>query len=717
MTVPVRSRRHPHTHWALLLLLLLALVVALLLQGYATHEVGGSGTPLPARTSASVPGGGPVLYDDGGRLASRPMPAKTVALSFDDGPDPVWTPKLLAVLRREHVPATFFAVGSRVAAYPGLVRDEARLGDVGVHTFTHADVSQVPGWRRNLELSLEQLTLAGATGHVSALMRPPYSSTPDALTPRDVAAYRQIASAGYLVVLADRDSEDWRRPGVNRIVSNALPTGSAGAVVLMHDGGGNRSETVAALPRLIDTLRSRGYRFATVSSALGLAPASVAQPVQPLRRAQGIAFIGIVTGVQWLAIVLSGLLLGLGVLAVLRTLLLLALAHRHVGVARSRLGGVLDTWHLPPVTVVVPAYNEAVGIEAAVRSLVASDYPELEVVVVDDGSTDGTGDIAEALALPGVRVVRQRNSGKFVALNTGIAHARHDVIVMVDGDTVFRADTVRWLVQPMRDPTVGAVSGNTKVGNRRRLLGKWQHIEYVVGFNLDRRMYDLLRCMPTVPGAVGAFRRAALAAVGGVSGDTLAEDTDLTMAVNRAGWRVVYEERALAWTEAPSTLTGLWRQRYRWCYGTLQAVWKHRGAVRATGPGRALGLVGLPYLLAFQVVLPLIAPVVDLFALYGLVFLNPWRVAAYWLGFLLLQVGAGAYALRLDRESLRPLWSLPLQQLVYRQLMYLVVIQSVVSAVSGVRLRWHKLERTGDVLAEVPDQPRAPSAEVTSRRP
>jgi len=278
-----------------------------------------------------------------------------------------------------------------------------------------------------------------------------------------------------------------------------------------------------------------------------------------------------------------------------------------------------------------------------------------------------------------------------------VSVARNDILVMVDGDTVFQPDTVGFLVQPFQDPRVGAVSGNTKVGNRRGLLGRWQHLEYVVGFNLDRRMYDLLMCMPTVPGAIGAFTREALDAVGGVSTDTLAEDTDLTMAVNRAGYRVVYEQRALAWTEAPASLAALWRQRYRWCYGTLQSAWKHRHAVLDKGPGRRLGRVGLPYLLSFQVLLPLLAPVIDVFAIYGLIFLSPWRVLGYWLAFLLLQLVTSAYALRLDGERLRPLWSLPLQQFVYRQLMYLVVIQSLVAAFSGSRLRWHKLERTGDM--------------------
>ena len=232
--------------------------------------------------------------------------------------------------------------------------------------------------------------------------------------------------------------------------------------------------------------------------------------------------------------------------------------------------------------------------------------------------------------------------------------------------------------------------------NRRRLLGRWQHIEYVIGFNLDRRLYDVLQCMPTVPGAVGAFRREALDDVGGFSGATLAEDTDVTLALGRAGWRVVYAEEAHAWTEAPSSLSALWRQRYRWCYGTMQAVWKHKAAIWRPGE-RRIGRRGIPYLVLFQIALPVLAPLVDLFAVYGLVFLDPLPVIAYWAGFNALQLGVGAYAFRLDRESPRPLWALPLQQFVYRQLMYLVVVESVLSALLGTRVRWQHVERTGEL--------------------
>jgi len=306
----------------------------------------------------------------------------------------------------------------------------------------------------------------------------------------------------------------------------------------------------------------------------------------------------------------------------------------------------------------------------------------------------------ESLGLDRVRLVRQSNGGKPAALNTGVTAARYDLIVTVDGDTVFEPGTLRALVQPFRDESVGAVSGNTKVGNRSGLLGRWQHIEYVMGFNLDRRLYDVLRCMPTVPGAIGAFRRAALNDIGGVSGATLAEDTDITIGIGRAGWRVTYAEDARAWTEAPASLSALWRQRYRWSYGTMQAVWKHKSAfvrAREGGPERRIGWIGLPYLVFFQILLPLLAPLIDVFAIYGILFLDPVPVIGYWLGFNLLNLLLGWYALRLDRESPRPLWAMPFQQFVYRQLMYLVVIESVISALAGTRIRWQPMERTGDV--------------------
>ncbi|MFD8373496.1 bifunctional polysaccharide deacetylase/glycosyltransferase family 2 protein [Streptomyces sp. NPDC059688] len=698
----IRARQiTPRAHWLLLSVLTVTLSTALLLQGYTHHMFGitsDTAADPPGRSDtvpAQVTRGGPVIANAATSARTARVKDRTVALTFDDGPDPVWTPRILDVLRRNHVHATFFVVGTEVVDHPELVRRIVADGhQIGIHTFTHPNLSRLASWQRSLELQETQLAVAGAAGVTTALLRPPYSSTNKALDDADWSVLQQADTAGYVTVLSTKDAKDWERPGTDRILADATPHGHPGHIVLMHDGGGDRSQTVAALGKLIPRLKAQGFRFATVGAAVGMAG--------PVQRAglgdhlQGWALIKVLRAGDWAVWLLGVLMFAAGVISVLRAAVVLVAARRHRRLRSRRHGRPWGPPVTEPVSVIVPAYNEIAGIEAAVRSLVASDHP-VEIIVVDDGSTDGTADLVDSLHLPGVRVIRQPNAGKPTALNTGLAAATFDLVVMVDGDTVFETDTVRTIVQPFADPRVGAVSGNAKVVNRAGLLGRWQHIEYVVGFNLDRRLFDLAECMPTVPGAVGAFRRHALLELGGVSDVTLAEDTDLTMALCRSGWRVVYEEGAVAWTEAPASLNALWRQRYRWCYGTLQAMWKHRGALVQRGAAGRLGRRGLTYLFLFQVLLPLLAPVVDVFALYGLVFLDPVRIIGLWLAFLLLQLMMGLYAFRLDGERAGPLWSLPLQQFVYRQLMYLVVIQSVFTAVSGARLKWQRMERYGSL--------------------
>jgi len=692
-----RRIRRPPGHWLLVGFAVVVLLVLLLVQGFTVLTTGASRTPSAAAGSP-LAGSGSVLGDVGGRLVSRERAiGRRIALTFDDGPDPKWTPRVIAVLRRERVPATFFVVGAQAVRNPDLVRTLHRDGfELGNHTFTHVDLAGVPSWERRLQLSSTESALTGLVGLRPRLVRPPYSSTPEAVTAHEAGIYEGIARRGYLIALSDFDGRDWARPGTEEILRATTPKGNTGGIVLLHDAGGDRSETVAALTRLIPRLRARGFRFVRASELAGI-PDSAAEPrasgSQSVRGGFLVATLAVARAITG---ALTAILVLVAILAVLRALLLVALARRH---ARAFARSEEDPTYAPGVSVVVPAYNEAVGIERAVRSLALSDYPELEVIVVDDGSTDGTGELVEGLGLDRVTVIRQLNAGKPAALNRGASTAAHEIIVTVDGDTVFEADTVRRLVHPFRDERVGAVAGNTKVGNRSGLLGRWQHIEYVMGFNLDRRLYDTLQCMPTVPGAIGAFRRRALVDIGGVSSATLAEDTDVTIAIGRMGWRVVYAEDARAWTEAPASLGALWRQRYRWSYGTMQAVWKHKAAVWRRGEER-IGRRGLPYLVLFQVALPMLAPLIDLFALYGLVFLDPVPVIGYWIAFNVLQLALGWYAFRLDHESPRVLWAMPLQQFVYRQLMYLVVIESVISATLGTRLRWQHLERTGDV--EVP---------------
>jgi cellulose synthase/poly-beta-1,6-N-acetylglucosamine synthase-like glycosyltransferase len=523
-----------------------------------------------------------------------------------------------------------------------------------------------------------------------------------------------IGDRGYITVVNNTDSEDWRKPGVEEIIRKATPKGGKGAIVLMHDSGGDRHQTVEALDRMLPDLREQGYAFSNLTEALD-APSAHSR-VTGLDRWKGAAWIFLVTASEHLT---DGLVVGLaivGTLVIGRFVLMLLLSGVHARRVRRR--GF--RWGAPvtePVSVLVPAYNEAKCIENTVRSLADSDHP-IEVLVIDDGSSDGTSRIVEAMGLPNVRVVRQLNAGKPAALNRGVANARYDLIVMMDGDTVFEPSTVRELVQPFGDPRVGAVAGNAKVGNKDTLIGAWQHIEYVMGFNLDRRMYDVLRCMPTIPGAVGAFRRSALERVGGMSDDTLAEDTDITMALHRDGWRVVYAENARAWTEAPETVQQLWSQRYRWSYGTMQAIWKHRRALVDKGPSGRFGRVGLPLVALFMVLAPLLAPLIDVFLVYGLVFGPTQKTIMAWLGVLAIQAVCAAYAFRLDRERMTHLVSLPLQQILYRQLMYVVLLQSWITALTGGRLRWQKLRRTGVVDAPGGGPvPRQRSQSNSERRP
>ncbi|MFI5845995.1 bifunctional polysaccharide deacetylase/glycosyltransferase family 2 protein [Catenuloplanes sp. NPDC051500] len=684
----------------------------LLVNGVVTGEFAQDGASESTEAVGGVPravlDGGLIISVDGVGADTLTPPEKQIVLTFDDGPDPTYTKEILGILAKHEVPAVFFMIGSQISSHPGIVRDVRNAGhEIGIHTFTHPDLAGQTGWRRQVEARETQFALAGAAGVSSVLFRPPYSSTAAAFDDRNWPVVAEAGDHGYLTVVNTLDSRDWERDVTLTDIRRAvMPANGAGAIVLFHDGGGDRSRTAAALDAVIPDLKRAGYTFTTIAALTGMSTVNPSATVS--ERALGLGLVGVVQVARTVTVWFAVLLLVFGALTLARLVVLLVLARRHA--RRAPWGADYDR----TVTVIVPAYNEKECIEDTLGSLVAGVHP-VEIIVVDDGSTDGTADIADALGHPNVTVLRQPNAGKAAALNTGIAHAGTDVVVMMDGDTVFEIDTVSRLVQPFADPAVGAVAGNAKVANRSGMIAMWQHLEYVVGFSIDRRAYDVMHCMATVPGAVGAFRREALRQVDGLSDDTLAEDTDLTIAVIRAGWRVVYEDRARAWTEAPSTMPELWRQRYRWSYGTMQAMWKHRRALIESGAGGRFGRRGLLNLTLFQTLLPLLSPLIDVYLLYGLIFLNPVHTVVAWLGVLAVQFLSTVYAFRLDGESPRPLWRLPLQQFVYRQLMYLVLIQAVVAALGGIRLGWQKLRRTGGLNALMGARLPTGSAATTAR--
>jgi cellulose synthase/poly-beta-1,6-N-acetylglucosamine synthase-like glycosyltransferase len=591
------------------------------------------------------------------------------------------------------VPATFFIDGSVAIQNPDSVRAiQASGSDMGIRTFNTLDLAEASPARLQRETTLTQLTLAGATDRTTYLVRQPFSASVAGLDDTHWAVVQQLAAQGFVSVFSDVNANNWSARSTDDILKDIVRKDQKGMIVGIDASQGGTAQLASALSRIIPALQKAGYSFNTVTGAAGLpaAPQQARERDQRIGQGMLIAVAVATNTVNALGV----LLLVTGALVILRLGLMLIFAIWH----SWRRNPKRYSWGAPvtdPVTVIVPAYNEEVCIAATINSLRASDHP-IEILVVDDGSTDATASIVRALNYPNVRLIRQANGGKPAALNNGIRHARYEIIVMIDGDTVFEPKTISTLVQPFVRPWVGAVSGNAKVANRRKIVGRWQHIEYVIGFNIDRRIQDLLGCMTTIPGAVGAFRRKALLQAGGVSEDTLAEDTDLTMAVCSAGWEIVYEERARAWTEAPTTLQQLWRQRYRWSYGTMQAMWKHHGAIFKTGPAGRMGRVGLLNLAIFQVLLPALAPLIDVFLIYGLVALDPIRTLELWGAVLAIQMFAGLLAFAMERENPLPLLWMPLQQLAYRQLMYGVLIKSLGTALAGVRLKWQKLKRVGD---------------------
>ena len=643
-----------------------------------------------------------------------------VALTFDDGPDPDWTPRVLDVLKREHVPGTFFVIGENALTERGLLQRELAEGhEVGSHTYTHPNLAQTSPAETRFELNADQRLFQAFTGRSLRLFRAPYFGDAEPSTADEIGPVAQAQAMGYLSVGLHVDPGDWKRPGVQQIVDATVRQVEAGDaersanIVLLHDAGGDRSQTVAALPLLIHALRERGYRFVPVSALAGWRPGTVNPPLDAgdvtAARADLLLFLTLGWGsraLHWLfAIAIT--------LGIARAVTLSALALRQARVEADTVFPPVDPARR--VTVLIPAYNEERVIERAVRGVLASRDVKLSVVVIDDGSRDRTGEVVRAAFAdePRVRLLSLANGGKARALNTALAEVDTDVVIALDADTQFEPTTIARLARWFADPDLGAVAGNAKVGNRVNLVTRWQALEYVTAQNLERRALARLNAMTVVPGAVGAWRTATLRAVGGYPEDTLAEDQDLTIAVQRAGWRVTYDQYAVAWTEAPESFRGLAKQRFRWAFGTLQCLWKHAGVLR-TGRPAGLARVGLPQAMVFQIALAAISPIIDL-ALVASIVSTVLRVqehgwaqtqtdlawmAGFWILFTAIDLLSGVIAFALERrERWRLLWLLVPQRIGYRQVMYYVVLKALVQAIRGPSVGWGKLERSGRAQA------------------
>ena len=650
------------------------------------------------------------------RIQQMGADPRKVAITFDDGPDPQWTPKILDILQQKGAVATFFVIGESANLETGILKREFQLGnEVGNHTFTHPDFETTSKEEIQLQLNVTELLLESSLGVKTTLFRPPYGIDQQPETASEIQNLPIPQDMGYITIGSRIDPHDWGElnggppPSPAVIAQRVLGQVKAGPgnIILLHDGGGDRSRTVAALPGIIDGLRAAGYEIVPVSELLGETRAQVMSPLSHrewlLARADafifdmfrwfrtGIAFI-FVAGI----LLVGGRALVIGLLALAEKLRPAPLDHPD---------------YKPKVSMLIPAYNEESVIAETVRAALASDYPKFEVIVVDDGSTDRTAEIVRARYErdPRVRLLTQTNQGKPSALNHGLSEAAGEVVVCIDADTVVDPETVSRLVRHFADPKVAAVAGNVKVMNRNRWITRWQALEYITSQNLEKRAFDLLNCIPVVPGAAGAWRADTLRTSGGFSGDTVAEDTDLTLTIRRNGWKILYDEDAIGRTEVPETVDALIRQRFRWTFGTLQAVWKHRDTAGKPRYG-TLGWVAIPNIFLFQIVLPMVSPLIDLLflltlALWALAQLQVARLPQLWTSadversliffaiFMLIDLFTCVVAFALEKnEDWTLLAPLILQRFYYRQMMYVVLFRALKEAVRGRPVGWRGVE-------------------------
>lgn len=647
---------------------------------------------------------------------------KVIAISFDDGPDPRFTPKILDILKEKDVKATFFVVGSMGTASPDLLRRIFNEGhDIGNHTFTHPDLSEISSAQVDLELNATQRLFEATIGISTHLFRPPYARDMQPETVDQAQALTNATALGYTTIGFGVDPLDWALPTTNELLRRTLAQVSDGSgnIILLHDAGGERKATVEALPLIIDALRAQGYRFVPLHELLGVDRRAVMPETSPnnpvMAKLNAIAFDTFRRFNSLLAILLvSALILG-SVRLVLVTMT--AIVHRRREGRRRN-----QSWAPSSVAVIVPAYNEEKVICGSVQAILASTFSISEVIVVDDGSSDGTADLVRETFRgdPRVRLISKPNGGKASAINFGLAQTQAEIIILMDADTLFGPDAVGLLVRHFEDESVGAVAGSITVGNRINVLTRFQALEYITSQNLDRRALEMVNGITVVPGAIGAWRRSALLEIGSFATNTLAEDSDATITLERLGWKVLTEPRAIARTEAPETMRAFLRQRLRWMFGTLQVAYKHRDVVlkrEASGVAYA----ALPNILLFQFLLTLISPVIDLMLLFMVIggirnaIMHPDAgmsesmvvIISYWMALQMLELGCVAVAFLLSgRQSpwhLLPL--IPVQRFCYRQLISWVAIKTAVAAVRGRLMGWGKLKRSGGALQHMPVVP------------
>jgi cellulose synthase/poly-beta-1,6-N-acetylglucosamine synthase-like glycosyltransferase/spore germination protein YaaH/peptidoglycan/xylan/chitin deacetylase (PgdA/CDA1 family) len=641
-------------------------------------------------------------------------PKHKLILTFDDGPSEEYTPKILNILEHEKVPATFFVVGINAENNIPLLQRIYNDGyEIGNHTFTHNNIAKMSPERAELEMKTTRLLIECVTGHSTILFRAPYNADSEPQTYEEIEPIARSKKDNYITVGESIDPQDWEEKNTNAdsIFNRVVRLAEAGNsnIILLHDAGGvSRQATVDALPRIIKYFKAKGCEFTTVAALMGKTKEDVMPEIKSDWKMQ-FNFLFAET-VYWTSHILFALFIGGIGLSVGRTLLMAVLAS--IQVCRQKKNPTPPLASFPAVTIIVPGYNEEVNAVRTISSLLQQDYPNLQVLFIDDGSKDATYKVvSEAFSnTTNVQVHTKINGGKASALNYGIELSTTDYLVCIDADTQLKKDAVTELMKKFDLPTekypggkVGAVAGNVKVGNEVNMITRWQSIEYITSQNFDRRAFDLLNCITVVPGAIGGFKRDAVLQAGAFTTDTLAEDCDLTMRLHLNGYKVVNCPEAISYTEAPETMKQFLKQRFRWSFGVMQSFWKHRKAL--FNPAfKNFGMIALPNILIFQMVLPLLAPLADLILVlslvaagFGIIPASLAHIVLYYVVFILIDMAGAAMAFTFEKEDHKKLiWLIP-QRLIYRQLMYYILIRSFNKAIKGELQGWGVLKRTGNV--------------------
>lgn len=627
-----------------------------------------------------------------------PKNDKKLALTFDDGPSSSITEQILNILERNNVPGTFFLIGQNIVNNKDLVNKIFQAGnEIGNHSFTHTRGVHNSQKRMLWELNSTNKLIEDFTGHSSILYRPPFlldigSSPSNAYDEEQKPSYDWAENLGYLVIGSDIDPKDWRAKSPEDITTLLSKRINRGHIILLHDGDGEESYLIDSLDSIIKDYKSQGYEFVKLSELFGLNTADVMPPVNnTLGLFKGYlqqTYLKILITIENKILDIVRIIILFVILKVILLFLFLI-----IGRKKPKEDGV-TIWK-DYASVLIPAYNEEENIEATIRSVLNDSDLVREIIIIDDGSTDQTAQIVSRVKRLSEKItlINKENGGKASALNLGIKKSKSNIIISIDSDTIIEKNSIQNLVKHFKNKNVAAVAGKIKVANYKTILGGFQSIEYTVGQNIEKKAFSRINAVGVIPGAIGAWRKSDLLKCGGYSSDTLVEDQDLTLSILQSGKKIIYEPKAIAYTETPSTIRGFYKQRFRWVFGTIQCFWKYKK--NFFSKNYSLNLVILPNIAIYNTFIPLFFPIVDLLAVISIFSGNLDKILLTYNIFTVVDIAYASIAFLKEKKQMHLLALIPIQRIFYRFIIYLIVFKSIIKAIEGSSAFWNKIERTG----------------------